>query len=86
MKSEFDTAPESEQNTFVKALDEFEPELGSDFTKSKIDFEYNATSINNIEKFMQLLMDLGFDVVMPQGWLLEALSEQIWETIYDHPV
>ena len=66
MKSEFDAAPESEQNEFVKALDEFEGELGTDFTKSKIDFECNATSINNIGKFMQLLQDLGFDVVMPE--------------------
>ena len=66
MRSEFDAAPESEQNAFVKALDEFEEDLGTDFAKSKEDFIASATSIMNMDKFMQFLKELGFDVEMPQ--------------------
>ena len=66
MRREFDAAPESEQNAFIKALNEFEEDLGTDFAKSKEDFIASATSIMNMDNFMQFLKDLGFDVEMPQ--------------------
>ena len=66
MRREFDAASESEQNAFIKALDEFEEDLGTDFAKSKEDFIASATSIMNMENFMQFLKDLGLDVEMPQ--------------------
>ena len=66
MRREFDAATESEQNAFIKALNEFEEDLGTDFAKSKEDFIASATSIMNMDNFMQFLKDLGFDVEMPQ--------------------
>ena len=65
MREEFDAAPESEQKAFVEALEEFEEDLGTDFASSKEDFTASATSISDVQKFMQFLKDYGFDVEMP---------------------
>ena len=61
----FDKADEGDRQSVINTLNGFQDGLGDAFAGDKVDFECEATSINDHGEFFKMLRDdCGFDVSM----------------------
>ena len=61
IKAEFDEASQSEKDDFVRALNEFQEDLGTDFKDGEDEFKMSATDLHDIAGFIQLLKGFGLN-------------------------